>query len=183
MTYSNVTSTLALFLTLAGGTAFAARHYLLSSTAQIKPSLLHKLRGRSGPTGPKGDPGAVGATGARGPSGPAGPVGPAGPAGPGSNTGFGLVQADGTEFGTANVTVHKIGTGVYCIVAADGATPMTDQVVAVPTYGDPNGTQVQVAVPPSACVTAGYAGQEVVTLDSSFAQTDAGFVFIVPQVP
>jgi hypothetical protein len=52
----------ALFFAL-GGTAIAAKHYLITSTSQIKPSVLKKLRGN---------------TGGEGPPGPAGPQGPAG---------------------------------------------------------------------------------------------------------
>jgi hypothetical protein len=53
---------LALFIAV-GGTAVAAGHYLITSTAQIKPSVLKKLKGKSGATGP------AGALGARGPAG------------------------------------------------------------------------------------------------------------------
>ena len=60
-----VVALLALFFAL-GGSALAAKHYLLSSTKQIAPTVLKKLKGR---------------TGSKGPAGPAGPVGPQGPQG------------------------------------------------------------------------------------------------------
>jgi hypothetical protein len=44
---------LALFVAL-GGTAVAARHYLITNTSQIKPSVLKKLKGNMGPAGPAG---------------------------------------------------------------------------------------------------------------------------------
>jgi hypothetical protein len=70
-----VIATLALVLAL-GGTAAAATHYLITSTHQIKPSVLAKLHGA------KGARGKTGATGATGPSGPQGLTGPAGATGP-----------------------------------------------------------------------------------------------------
>jgi hypothetical protein len=65
MSYANVAATLALVLAMSGG-ALAAGHYLISSTKQISPSVLAKLKGAAGKTG---------ATGASGPAGPAGPTG------------------------------------------------------------------------------------------------------------
>jgi hypothetical protein len=67
---TGVIALLALFLAL-GGTAIAAHHYLITSTSQIKPSVLKKLKGNTGPAGPAG---AIGPAGASGPQGPAGPV-------------------------------------------------------------------------------------------------------------
>ena len=72
-----------------GGTAVAARHYLITSTSQIKPSVLRALHGAAGAKGPKGATGATGATGpggprATGPQGATGPSGATGPAGPGN---------------------------------------------------------------------------------------------------
>jgi hypothetical protein len=62
---------LALFLAL-GGTAVAAHHYLLSSTKQISPNLLKKLKGK---TGSRGLTGATGPQGSQGPQGTQGPQG------------------------------------------------------------------------------------------------------------
>jgi hypothetical protein len=68
LTYANVTATLALFFAMSGG-ALAASHYLITSTKQIKPSVLSALKGKAGPAGAAG---AKGAQGAQGPQGPAG---------------------------------------------------------------------------------------------------------------
>jgi hypothetical protein len=72
--YANVAATLALVFSMSSG-ALAAKHYLITSTKQIKPSVLKQLRGRTGTTGAKG------ATGSGGPQGAQGAVGPEGKAG------------------------------------------------------------------------------------------------------
>ena len=59
---------LALFVAL-GGTAVAARHYLISSPGQVKPSVRASLRGARGATGPTGQ---TGPTGKQGPTGETG---------------------------------------------------------------------------------------------------------------
>jgi hypothetical protein len=69
---------LALFFAL-GGSAVAARHYLITSASQIKPSVLKALHGAAGPVGPAGPVGAAGPAGAVGPAGPAGAQGATGP--------------------------------------------------------------------------------------------------------
>jgi hypothetical protein len=76
--YANVVSTLALVLAIGGGTAWAAHHYLITSTSQIKPSVLAKLhgaRGAAGAQGPAGAQGNAGTAGAAGATGAAGAPG------------------------------------------------------------------------------------------------------------
>lgn len=72
-----VIAMLALFVTL-GGSAFAAKSYLITSTSQIRPSVVRRLKGKRGPIGPQG---------------PQGVQGTPGPAGP--STVAGLIQVDG----------------------------------------------------------------------------------------
>lgn len=101
-----VISVVALVFAMTGG-AFAAK-YIITSTKQIKPSVLKALKGKAGlqgpvgpvgpqgpagaqgppgangapgETGPKGTTGATGSTGATGATGPAGPLGPTLPSG------------------------------------------------------------------------------------------------------
>ena len=84
---------LALFFAL-GGTAIAAKQYLLTSTSQIKPSVLKQLHGKAGQTGPAG---------AAGPAGPQGPGGPQGPAGPSSLSALTTVTGPTEEVPTGKV--------------------------------------------------------------------------------
>jgi hypothetical protein len=69
MTYANIVSTMALVFAM-GGSALAVKHYLITSTSQIKPSVLARLRsnGHRGPAGPRGAAGARGPQGTEGPS-------------------------------------------------------------------------------------------------------------------
>jgi hypothetical protein len=68
LSYANVTATLALVLAMSGG-AMAANNYLITSTKQISPKVLTKLKGRTGKTGASGPTGATGVTGPAGPKG------------------------------------------------------------------------------------------------------------------
>jgi hypothetical protein len=91
-TYANIVATLALVFAMSGG-ALAASRYLITSTKQIKPSVLASLKGAkgaagaqgsagaAGPQGPGGAAGAKGETGAAGKEGAQGVQGPAGPTG------------------------------------------------------------------------------------------------------
>ena len=79
--YANVTATLALVFAMSGG-ALAANHYLISSTKQISPKVLKKLKGNAGPTGSTGSAGAQGAAGATGSKGATGSTGSTGATGP-----------------------------------------------------------------------------------------------------
>jgi hypothetical protein len=62
--------------------ATIARPRLITSTKQISPGVIAKLRANQGPQGAKGDPGPAGSQGSQGPQGVAGPTGATGPQGP-----------------------------------------------------------------------------------------------------
>jgi hypothetical protein len=81
LTFANLVAVLALFFAMAGG-AWAAKHYIITSTSQIKPSVLKKLRGPRGAQGAAGAQGATGTPGSAGTQGPKGEQGSQGPAGP-----------------------------------------------------------------------------------------------------
>jgi hypothetical protein len=127
----NVVAWVALFVSLTG-TSFAASHYLITSTHQIKPSVLKQLRGASGPRGAAGAQGAPGLRGEPGPEGKAGKAGNEGRPGsegpegkqgpPGSALAYARVAADGTvdaadsrDITSADVEVAEGEHGVYCI--------------------------------------------------------------------
>ena len=82
LSYANVVATLALLFAMSGG-ALAASHYLINSTRQINPKVLHYLKGDRGPRGfpgiqgvsIQGPDGAPGDKGARGETGREGPPG------------------------------------------------------------------------------------------------------------
>src|SRR5271166_1918612 len=67
----SIIASVALFFAL-GGTATAAHQYLITSTSQIKPSVLKKLKGKAGPASTNGTNGANGREGKEGPRGVAG---------------------------------------------------------------------------------------------------------------
>ncbi len=90
VTYANVTMTLALVFAMTGG-AYAAKHYLITSTKQISPNVLKQLKGAKGP---KGDTGAAGPQGAQGPTGAAGKDGANGKDGAAGSNGVSVTSAE-----------------------------------------------------------------------------------------
>lgn len=122
---TTVVACLALFFAL-GGSALAASKYLITSTSQIKPSVLKSLQGKRGPAGTPGAPGAAGAAGSPGPVGALDTAdvtvvdGPAASIGPDSNGSSTAVCASGST-----------------VLSGGYAGPLTDTTI---TYDDPLGT-------------------------------------------
>lgn len=107
---TSLIATLALVFAMTGG-ALAAKKYLITSTGQIKPAVLAKLRGKIGPTGPQGPTGPSGPPGPKGDTGETGLQGLQGKEGKAgtSVTNTALPKGDSNcEFGGAE---FKVGTG------------------------------------------------------------------------
>lgn len=115
MTFANVAVTLALVFAMSGG-ALAAKQYIITSTKQIKPSVLKALTGKGGPVGPAGSPGAPGLQGPQGLPGLNGKEGTAGKEGsPGP-------QGTAGKNGEPGATGPKGATGQAGLQGVAGAT-------------------------------------------------------------
>ncbi|HWX88373.1 MAG TPA: hypothetical protein VNX67_09375 [Solirubrobacteraceae bacterium] len=121
---------LALFIAL-GGSAVAANHYLINSTAQINPKILKKLRGDIGPAGTNGSNGTAGAAGATGPQGPAGEKGETGPKGA---TGLKGEPGPKGEAGTAAAGLNDSAAGPVALTKATETTVATLPSLPVGNY-------------------------------------------------
>ncbi|MBS1889101.1 MAG: collagen-like protein [Actinobacteria bacterium] len=142
LTYANVVASLALFVALAGGTAFAATQLGKESVGTrqltkeaVTPSKLSKKSKATltGPQGPKGDTGAQGPRGERGEAGA-----------PGSAVAFARIEANGTLDVAASKNVASASlssiTGVYCIAPS---VPVQSIEVTTPHVGGDTGTFTQ----------------------------------------
>lgn len=116
LTYANVAATLALVFAMSGG-AFAASHYIITSTKQISPKVIKHLKGKRGKRGKRGKPGPIGQTGATGPQGKEGLAGKEGP--PGKEGKEGPPGKNGA--GTPLFFKAEPGTGPTTIAMLDGA--------------------------------------------------------------
>jgi hypothetical protein len=121
LTYANVAATLALVFAMSGG-AYAASKYLITSTKQIKPSVLASLKGKNGAAGP------AGAQGAAGPLGPAGVGGAQGAKGEnGANGKEGIQGKEGTagKEGKAGESVANTALVAKNVNCAEGGSEFT----------------------------------------------------------
>jgi hypothetical protein len=114
-------------LLFGAGAATATSQWIITSTKQIKPTVLRKLHGARGPRGFRGLVGATGATGAKGASGARGATGATGPKGSPGATGAtgprGATGATGATGAAGSVSVQTVtGPTATLNPSADGAS-------------------------------------------------------------
>jgi len=112
LTYTNVAMTLALVFAMTGG-AYAASKFVITSTKQIKPSVLKQLQGKTGKTGAAGANGTNGAPGTPGEKGAAG-----------TNGTNGTNGAPGTSVTGAAATAGECPAGGEKYTSASGSVPV-----------------------------------------------------------
>jgi hypothetical protein len=151
LTYANVMSTIAVFLVVAGGTAFAASQLGKESVgtkqlkkeavslAKINAAAKNSLKGATGPAGPAGPDGAKGATGATGPQGPKGDrgeKGEKGDTGPSTGPAGGALAGNYPNPELADAAVTKAKLASSSVGASQLGTITTRGVkTAVPANG------------------------------------------------
>jgi hypothetical protein len=131
LSYANVAMTLVLVFAMTGG-AYAAGKVLITSTKQIKPSVLKQLRGKAGaqgPAGPAGTAGPQGPAGANGKDGAPGSPGEKGAQGAQGVQGIqGVPGKNGTTGFTETLPSKKTETGVWAFSLPEGS--VTDLSIA-----------------------------------------------------
>lgn len=114
LTYANLAMTLALVFAMSGG-AYAAKHWIITSKRQIKPSVLKQLAGKTGPSGPEGKQGPAGASGKDGVAGANGKDGTNGSNGVDGSNGKNVLAAfegKGTNCADGGTSFEVEGSGV-----------------------------------------------------------------------
>jgi hypothetical protein len=173
------------------GTSIAASHYLITSTKQIKPSVLTKLKGAKGPKGATGATGAIGGTGATGAIGATGATGAAGATGAqgvqgiaGTARAYAYVKATATPTLVASLTknftaVSREATGIYCLTPASGIDPSSVPFAVSTDWSGYAGTAYY--EPPGANCASGQFEVMTATIAASPAfENGVNFTVIVP---
>ena len=145
--YANIAATLALVLAVAGGTAYAAQRYVITSTKQIAPSVLKKLHGAQGR---RGSVGTNGTNGTNGPNGAAGPTGPTGIGGTG-----GMAGATGPA-------------GVTGAAGSSAASVLSGRVLSIPITSTPGQTTVYGAASGTSTENATESSVQTLSANASF---------------
>ncbi len=114
LSYATVTATRALLVAVGGGSAWAAQHYVITSTGQIKPSVLPQLHGANGNNGRDGTDGVNGTAGING-----------------VNGANGVNGVNGSNRANGAVAGYSAVNHVLVAATTDG-TPTTDVTLALP---------------------------------------------------
>jgi len=111
-----IISIIALVLAL-GGSAVAAKRYLITNTQQISPAVLKKLSKLAAAQGTAGAPGTPGSPGAAGANGAAGQDGARGLPGPGAEVHWAVIDEDGNvkRDGTGETSAERLAEGTYVV--------------------------------------------------------------------
>lgn len=177
LTYANVVATLAMVFAMTGG-AYAASKFLITSTKQIKPSVLAQLKGKAG---------RAGAPGAQGPAGPGGAQGPAGAKGengaPGTNGKDGASVTD-TPLNKGNTNCKEGGSelrvdGDTPTFVCNGTSGTTGFTETLPADQSESGTWVSVGAPPYPTLLGGGRGWAPTSISFNIPLKEAPAVHIV----
>lgn len=159
LTYANVAATLALFIALAGGTAYAAEQLGKESVGSkelakgaVTPTKLSKgarnsLRGATGPQGPQGAPGAKGDTGPQGVKGDTGPAGPITGTLPAGVTITGVFNLDDVATAAEQFNGGEISYGL-----SPRTEPHVELISGTPSANCPGSSEAPTAAPGWLCV-------------------------------
>jgi hypothetical protein len=128
LTYANVAMTLALVFAMSGG-AYAAKHYLITSTKQISPKVLKQLQGKAGKAGVNGANGANGLPGKEGALGKEGAKGEPGTNGKDGKDGVSVTSSTEPKGGNCPESGSKFTAANGVTYACNGkeGLPWTDK--------------------------------------------------------